>query len=161
MQVAAAAQGSVWLYSDPPEAGSAQRTDPYAGGVVIDYLDLCPIVPTAPTNIVQLGIVLFPTNLVIAPGIPVAVTTDLFFYSDPLRTSTENAPVSAGFGNAIPVQTNGGILIWQGGFVANGQSRFLLPSEFFVNWNSCLAIGNLGAAAAAIDMYVNVHGRIY
>jgi hypothetical protein len=161
MQVAAAAQGSVWLFCDAPAAGSQSRTDPFAGGAILDYVDICPIVPTAPANIVQIGMVLFPTNLVIAPGIPTAVTNPGIYYSDPLRSSTEQAPLYIGYGNAVPVQTNGGILIWQGGFRADGTTRFWWPTEIFMNWNSCVAIGNLGAAAAAIDMYVNVHGRIF
>lgn len=159
LSIAAATNGSVWAYCETPEG--ATRTDPYAGGVIIDMIDITPVVPALPASILQIGLVFFPTPLVLTPGIPVAVTEDLFYFSDPLRVPTEFAPVSGGFGNAVQVQTNGGRLLWYRGFRCDGVASVKLPVDLFLNWNSCVAVGNLTNVASQLDLYVNVHGRIF
>lgn len=153
--------GSAWLLVEEPVGPSAGRSERFSGGVVIDWLEIMAVTVPAPATIFQVGMIVFPTDLVISPGIPVGGFLPTVFYTDPLRSATEVAPLAQASAPAGQLQTNGGIIVAEWWMKGDGLSRWLVPADMFLNYNSAIAFGNRIAVLANMDLAVNVHGRIF
>lgn len=153
--IAAGQRGSSWLYADGIY-GPSGSSDPYAGGVNVDGMLLCPS-----SSALLWTLYSFPTDLVLSPGIPLAVTPDNGVFVDGPR-ATESAPIALYGQNNLPPETGGGKQIWRYR-TSGGNATFYQPLEIFLNWNSALSIGidPLTVPGAAVDCNVTFFGRIF
>lgn len=161
--VLAGNQGSFWLFAEPPYAPSTGRPDNYSGGVIVDKIEMTFGTAIAAAVYVP-QIAIFATPLAISPGIPIAVTTHDVYFVDPMKFDGEPAPLATGFD---PVQTpNAARKVWEATIPmasSNFQSGLVAPNlgDIFLNWNSCLVIGNGVNAASSTALYLNVAGRVF
>lgn len=163
--VGTAAQGSWFLLADSPYVGTSQgRLDTYSGGVIIDRLTVTCNSVTA-NSVYELAVVFWATPLLLAPGLPIAVSTFNVYMVDPMRIDAEPAPLQTGF-SATQNPASSGRVIWQGQLNSGpgaGQGVYDIPmGDVFLNWNSALAIGNpVAVGGAAVTVCFNISGRVF
>lgn len=158
----AATQGAWFVLADAPYVGSTQgRPDTYAGGVVIDRITMS--ANCAAAIAFHPCVVYWPTPLMFAPGLPIAVTTFDGWMVDPMRIDAEPAPILTGVGNPQN-PASAGRVIWEAQVhVGPGLATvFDIPADFFLNWNSAIAIGNrVSNGGNPVTMYANISGRVF
>lgn len=163
--IAAGQRGSSWLFADGPAAPSSSRPNTFIGGVIIDEIEISAVCPGTLTHIAYLGMFLFPTALVLSPGIPVVIAANTARFTDPCRSATEVAPVGTGFDIIVPPETGGGPMVWEMPLLCNGNNRLRIKADMFLNWNSALSFGQTALSGAApvggLNLTVNVAGRVF
>jgi hypothetical protein len=114
---------------------------------------------------ITIGVFYFPTVLVLAPGLPIAIGTSNVFYVDPMRVDGEPAPLQTGNDGAVDPATGGGRKIWESRitFGAAGQAGTvkLQPADIFLNDNSALLIGITANAPGIVTWEVSAKGRVF
>lgn len=153
-------RGSVQLFADPPYGPSGSLSDPYAGGIIVDRMTMSN--RQSGGSSLRWVMHAFPSDLVLAPGLPLPATPDNARFVDPTKTGSEVAPVALYGSATIPPETGGGPQIsrW---VTATGASNFQQELEIFLNWNSALIVGvdPVTVPAAALDVEFTFFGRIF
>lgn len=152
--------GSVWLFVEPPAPFPSSVTTRNQGGVIIDDITVT-VNCNAAATAYQLMLSYFSTNLVLAPGIPVALQKQVYFV-DPMKANGE--PADLQIGADATVSPSVGTPIAEMQFVASGAANNVAPyrlfaGDLFLNWNSAICLGNVNPVAAVL--YVNFAGRIF
>lgn len=149
--------------------GSSQSLPPWRpnifdNGVNVDEIEVFTNGVPVANSTVSIGIFYFPTVLVIAPGLPIAIATNDVFYIDPMRVDAEPAPLQSGTNGAVDPATGGGRLIFEGKIDVHaraGGSVKMSPAGIFLNDNSALIIGTTLNVPAAQVITVNIAGRVF
>lgn len=159
-------RGSAWLFCDAPYANSGQ-VDFQQGGIIVDRITVG-FRSVGGANTLRLTMYAFPTDLVLAPGIPIAVTPNNARFCDPTRSGSEVAPVALYGSGVTPPETGGGPQIYRWdlhGPVAGGVVAGTLQEELkiFLNWNSALVVGidPTTVPGFAEELAVSYQGRIF
>jgi hypothetical protein len=140
------------------------RPNIFENGCNVDEIEVFVNCPVVANSVVSIGVFYFPTVLVIAPGLPLAIATTDVFFIDPMRVDAEPAPLKSGVGAAVDPATGGGRLIFEGKIdvhASAGGSIKMSPAGIFLNDNSALIIGTTLNVPAAIVMTVNIAGRVF
>jgi hypothetical protein len=164
--IAAGNRGSWWLYADAPY-GPSGTVDPQGGGIIVERMTLT--VQHGSAAALRWTMHAFPTDLVLAPGIPIAVTPDNARFVDPTRSGSEVAPVALYGSNVTPPETGGGPQIHRvrtGSPLATATAYTQYQQELaiFLNWNSALSFGldpTTVAPAGGVEADLTFFGRIF
>lgn len=158
--------GTVWLYVEQPQiATTGSQNTSYVGGVIVDAIEIG-VGAASVASSLQVGVAIFATPLVLAPGIPVAVTTKDVYFVDPMKFDGELAPLSTG--SSATQTLYAARPIWEFQLAAplapamNAPIR-ALAGDLFLNWNSCLVVGTgvaLGGGGTC-NLWVTIAGRVF